>query len=283
MPVMKLKHLPFWLIAPSAIFLIVLFVWPLAETALMAFRSPQGQWTDAYVLKMLGDLNFSRAMKNTLMLVVVVVPLQIILALAMAMMLQNMTRGRMGYLYVWTIPLGISDLAAGLAWLAIFTDRGYLNSLLGMFGASPVSWLSYENSALLFLCVVVAEIWRATSIVLVILVAGVQLIPKEYNEAAEVFGAGPWTRFRRITLPLIKPSLQTALILRTVMAFEVFAVVYALSGRDFPVLVGEAYNWQGPFQNTHVASAYALLILLISMACTLFYLRALRVRRETLA
>ncbi len=281
---MKLKHLPFWLIAPSAIFLIVLFLWPLAETALMAFRSPQGQWTDAYVLKMLGDLNFSRAMKNTLMLVVVVVPLQIILALAMAMMLQNMTRGRMGYLYVWTIPLGISDLAAGLAWLAIFTDRGYLNSLLGMMGVSgPVSWLSYENPALLFLCVVVAEIWRATSIVLVILVAGVQLIPKEYNEAAEVFGAGPWTRFRRITLPLIKPSLQTALILRTVMAFEVFAVVYALSGRDFPVLVGEAYNWQGPFQNTHVASAYALLILLISMACTLFYLRALRVRRETLA
>jgi ABC-type molybdate transport system permease subunit len=172
---------------------------------------------------------------------------------------------------------------AVLAWLAIFTDRGYLNSLLGMFGASPVSWLSYENPAMLFLCVVIAEIWRATSIVLVILVAGVQLIPKEYNEAAEVFGAGPWTRFRRITLPLIKPSLQTALILRTVMAFEVFAVVYALSGRDFPVLVGEAYNWQGPFQNTHVASAYALLILLISMACTLFYLRALRVRRETLA
>ena len=281
---MKPSRLPYWLIAPSAIFLIVLFVWPLLETGLMAFRSPQGQWTDAYVLKMWGDLNFSRAMKNTLMLVAVVVPLQIILALAMAMMLQNMQRGRMGFLYVWTIPLGISDLAAGLAWLAIFTDRGYLNSLLGMLGASgPVSWLSYENPALLFACVVIAEIWRATSIVLVILVAGVQLIPKEYNEAAEVFGAGPWTRFRRITLPLIKPSLQTALILRTVMAFEVFAVVYALSGRDFPVLVGEAYNWQGPFQNTHVASVYALLILLISMACTLFYLRALQVRRETLA
>lgn len=281
---MKQSRLPYWLIAPSAIFLIVLFVWPLLETGLMAFRSPQGPWTDAYVLKMWGDLNFSRAMKNTLMLVAVVVPLQMVLALAMAMMLQNMQRGRMGFLYVWTIPLGISDLAAGLAWLAIFTDRGYLNSLLGMLGVSgPVSWLSYENPMLLFACVVIAEIWRATSIVLVILVAGVQLIPKEYNEAAEVFGAGPWTRFRRITLPLIKPSLQTALILRTVMAFEVFAVVYALSGRDFPVLVGEAYNWQGPFQNTHVASAYALLILLVSMACTLFYLRALRVRRETLA
>ena len=65
---MKPSRLPYGLIAPSAIFLIVLFVWPLVETGLMAFRSPQGQWTDAYVLKMWGDLNFSRAMKNTLML-----------------------------------------------------------------------------------------------------------------------------------------------------------------------------------------------------------------------
>jgi multiple sugar transport system permease protein len=131
--------------------------------------------------------------------------------------------------------------------------------------------------------VIVAEIWRATAIVLVILVAGVQLIPKEYNEAAEVFGAGRWQRFFKVTLPLLKPSLQSALILRTVLAFEVFAVVYALAGRDLPVLVGEAYNWQAQYQNTHVASAYALFILFVSIASTVIYLRVLRVRKETLA
>jgi multiple sugar transport system permease protein len=147
----------------------------------------------------------------------------------------------------------------------------------------PGSWLSASNPVALLVCVILAEIWRATSIVLVILVAGVQLIPKEYNEAAEVFGATPWTRFIKITLPLLKPSLQSALILRTVLAFEVFAVVYALAGRDFPVLVGEAYNWQGAYQNTHVASVYALFILVISMLSTLVYLKFLRVRRETLS
>jgi multiple sugar transport system permease protein len=68
-----------------------------------------------------------------------------------------------------------------------------------------------------------------------------------------------------------------------VLAFEVFAVVYALAGRDLPVLVGEAYNWQGAYQNTHVASAYALFILGVSILSTLVYLRVLRVRRETLA
>ena len=276
---------PYVLIAPSVVFLLVLFIWPLAETALMALRTPEGAWTGQYIAKMTSDLNFGVALKNTLILVAIVVPLQMVVALAMAMMLQNIGRGRMALLYIWTIPLGVSDLAAGLAWLAIFNDRGYFNSLLASLGliSGPTSWLSYNNPVALFVCVIVAEIWRATAIVLVILVAGVQLIPKEYNEAAEVFGAGPWTRFRRITLPLLKPSLQSALILRTVLAFEVFAVVYALAGRDLPVLVGEAYNWQGAYQNTHVASAYALFILLVSIGSTLVYLRLLRVRRETLS
>jgi multiple sugar transport system permease protein len=217
--------------------------------------------------------------------VAVVVPLQMALALAMAMLLQKVPRGRMLHLYVWTLPLGISDLAAGIVWLAILTDRGYLNTALLALGVidGPTAWLSIRAPLALFTCVVVAEIWRATAIVLVILVAGVQLIPKEYGEAADVFGANPWQRFIRVTLPLLKPSIQSALILRTVLAFEVFAVVYALAGRDLPVLVGEAYNWQTQYQNTQVASAYALFILLVSIGATLLWLRLLRVRRETLA
>jgi multiple sugar transport system permease protein len=263
----------------------LLFLWPLAETVLMAFVTPQGAGTTEYLRKMAGDLNFGLALRNTLILVAIIVPLQVAIALALAMMLQKIERGRMTHLYIWTIPLGISDLAAGIVWLAILTDRGYLNSVLNLLGVldGPTTWLSIRTPVALFVCVIVAEIWRATAIVLVILVAGVQLIPKEYNEAAEVFGAGRWQRFFKITLPLLKPSLQSALILRTVLAFEVFAVVYALAGRDLPVLVGEAYNWQAQYQNTRVASAYALFILLVSIGSTLIYLRALRVRKETLA
>ena len=134
----------------------------------------------------------------------------------------------------------------------------------------------------LFVAIVLGEVWRATAIVLVILIAGLQLIPKEFSEAAEIFGAKPWTRFRRITLPLLKPSLQSALILRTVLAFEVFAVVYALGGRNFPVLAGEAYTWQNDNQNYGVAAAYAVLIMAISLAATAVYLRVLRTRPEQL-
>jgi multiple sugar transport system permease protein len=279
------SRLPYLLIAPSVVFLAVLFAWPLAETALLAFRTDDGEFTTRYLARMVGDLNFGPALQNTLALVAVVVPLQVMLALGLALLLQKLPQGRMGFLYVWTIPLGVSDLAAGLAWLAILTDRGFFNAALLSLGwvDGPVTWLTYQQPLALFVCVVLAEIWRATAIVLVILLAGIQAIPKEYHEAAEVFGAKPWTRFCKITLPLLRPSLQSALILRTVLAFEVFAVVYALAGRDFPVLVGEAYNWQGAYQNSHVASAYALLILALSIGSTVLILRLLRVNREALA
>ena len=282
---MRERAIPYLLLAPSAVFLLVLFVWPLAEAILIAFTDDAGVWSLRNFREMADDLNFGDAVKNTVLLVIVVVPLQLVLALALASLLGNIRRGRDIHLYVWTIPLGISDLAAGIVWLAIMSERGYVNTALQAMGLidGPASWLSYETPWVLFAAVVVAEVWRATAIVLVIVVAGMQLIPKEYGEAAEVFGATPWQRFVKVTLPALKPSLQTALILRTILAFEVFAVVVALGGRNLPVLVGEAYAWQNDYQKSGVASAYAVLILAISLAVTFFYLRVLRVREETLA
>ncbi|MFC7553438.1 carbohydrate ABC transporter permease [Pseudoroseomonas wenyumeiae] len=92
--------------------------------------------------------------------------------------------------------------------------------------------------------------------------------------------APPWQRFWRVTLPLLRPSLQTALILRTVLAFEMFAMALALGGRNFPVLVSEAFNWQYGNQDYGVAASYAVLVMAISIAATLIYLVALRVPAE---
>ena len=275
--------MPYALVAPSVIFLGALFIVPLVQTIWLSVATEGGPSLANY-RRMAGDLNFSAAIRNTFLLTLVVVPLQIALALLMATMVGKLEKGRDLVLWVWTIPLGVSDLAAGLVWLAILQNSGYLNSALYGLGiiSGQVSWLSQETPVTLFIAIALAEIWRATAIVLVILVAGFQLIPKEYGEAAEVFGAKPWTRFTRITLPLLKPSLQSALILRTVLAFEVFAVVYALGGRNFPVLVGEAYTWQNENQNYGVAAAYAVLIMAISLAATAIYLKALRVRPEQL-
>jgi multiple sugar transport system permease protein len=274
---------PYALIAPSVAFLAALFLVPLGQTIWLSVSSGDGLSLANYE-RMAGDLNFGLAIRNTFLLTLVVVPIQLALALTMAVMVSKLEKGRDLALWILTIPLGISDLAAGLAWLSILQNSGYLNSALYGLGViqGPVGWLSQETPWALFLAIVLAEVWRATAIVLVILIAGFQLIPKEFSEAAEIFGARPWTRFRKITLPLLKPSIQSALILRTVLAFEVFAVVYALGGRNFPVLAGEAYTWQNENQNYGVAAAYAVLIMAISLAATAVYLRALKVDPEQL-
>jgi multiple sugar transport system permease protein len=275
------RWLPYALIAPATIFLAAFFIVPLVQTIALSFDGGSAGWLGNYK-RMAGDLNFTLSLRNTFLLVLVVVPLQVILALAMGLMLQKMQRGRDTVLWIWTIPLGISDLAAGLVWLALMQNSGYLNTALFHLGLieGPTAWLNAETPGSLFVAIVLAETWRATAVVLIILVSGMQLIPKEYGEAADVFGARPVQKFFKITLPLLKPSLQSALILRTVLAFEVFAVVYALGGRNFPVLVGEAYTWQHENQNYGVAAAYAVLVMVISLAATLVYLKALRVKPE---
>jgi multiple sugar transport system permease protein len=275
---------PFLLIAPATLFLCVLFIVPLVQTIALAFRA-DGTFSLANFSAMAGDINFNDSIINTFEVILLAVPLQLLLALVMAMMLRHIDRGREVVLWIWSIPLGISDLAAGLVWLAILTDRGYLNTILFHLGIinGPQAWLTYETPTALLFAIVVAELWRATAIVLVIVAAGVQLVPKEYGEAADVFGASPWQRFRRITLPLLRPSIQTALILRTVLAFEMFATVMALGGTNFPVLMSEAFNAQYFQQNYGVAAAFAVLVMVFSLASTAVYLRLLRTPPEQLA
>jgi multiple sugar transport system permease protein len=116
---------------------------------------------------------------------------------------------------------------------------------------------------------------------MIIVVSGLQAISQEVLEAAELFGANLWQRVRHIILPLLKPSLQVALILRTILALQVFAVVIALSGGDVvTVLANETYRQYYDFRNPNVAAAYAGLILLMSMVSAIVYLRLVRTQEE---
>ncbi len=274
---MNSKTLPYLLLAPATIFLVVFFLWPFLQIAWLAFTT-EGGFTMQHFQTMTSNWKFWPTFWNTIILAAIVVPLQLVMALAMAQVVAKLNTARNTILYIFTIPLGLSDLAAGIIWLAIFEQSGFLNSMLVGLGIveRPVLFLGYQNLWIIFVAVILAELWRATAIVMVILVSGMGLIPKEYYEAAEVFGAGPWKRFVKVTLPMLKPSIQTALILRTIAAFEVFAVVVALGGTTLPVLVGETFNWQFALNDRNVAAAFALVILAISIAATLVFLRVLR-------
>ena len=275
---MNPRLLPYILILPVTLFLCLFFLYPFVLVAQQAFRTVAGFTLDNF-REVVNYWKFPISLRNTMLLAAIVVPVQLALSLLMATMVSKMKKGRDIVLYIWTIPLGISDLAAGIIWLAIFEQSGFLSSMMVGLGVAdgPANFLSYQSPVTVFVAIALAEIWRATAIMLVILVAGIGLIPKEYYEAAEVFGASPWKRFLKVTLPLLRPSLQTALILRVVLAFEVFAVVMALGGTLFPVLMSEIYAYQFDLLNSGAAAALALIVLGISIVFTLIILRALRV------
>ena len=279
------QFLPFALLLPSIAFLALLILVPMVQALFLAVVAESGGFTLEHFQRMLADVNFSDAWRNTILLLLLIVPLQIALALAMALLVNSRFRGHGWFLYIYAIPLAISDLAAGILWLAVFTERGYLNSTLQNAGviAQPVLFLSFENFAGILTAIVVAETWRATAIVLIILIAGLQLIPRDFFEAADLFGADRIRRTIHVVLPLLRPSLQSALIIRTIFAFQTFAVVFALAGRNMPVLAGEAYTWYATSRNEHVAAAYAVLLLGLTIIVTVVYLRVLGLRDAEVA
>jgi multiple sugar transport system permease protein len=279
------EGLPYWLILPAVAYLILFFGWPMVEAFELAFRQ-EGHWTLGAFRTMVDDFRFEEALRTTLILIGVIIPLQFALALGMALVVSAHLRFRSIFLYIFLLPLAISDLAAGIVWSAIFTERGYLNTILQHLGIGnpdiPHIWLDPSNQAVLIGTIVVAEIWRSTALIMIILVAGLQGIPKEFNEAAEVFGASWWQRLRAVTLPMLKPSIQVALLLRIVLAFEVFSTVIAIAGEGTTVLAAEAYRWENTNQDENVAAAYATLILVLTVVSAIFILRLLRTKKEQL-
>jgi len=262
----------------------VFFVYPMGQALVLSVRGAGGELTLRHFQAMVTDTYFWDALRNSVVLTAIIIPIQLALALVIALAVNTRFRGHTWFLFVCAVPLGISDLAAGLIWLSVLTERGYLNAFLQALGVvvEPITFLSFEHPSWLYAAIIATEVWRATAIVMIVLIAGLQLIPRDYFEAADVFGATGWRKLRYVTLPLLRPALQTALIIRTILAFQLFATVIALAGRIVPVLAGEAYFQYSLYRNPSVASAYAVLIMGLSMAVIAAYLRLLRTREEEL-
>ena len=281
----RLGWAPYALLAPSLVYLAVFFALPMVNAFGLAFQGDASGYSVEPVRRMLGDGRFGDALSTTLLLVVIIVPIQFVVAMSMALVVNARLKGTDLWLYIFALPLGISELAAGIVWFSIFTEQGWLNSLLIRLDLidRPFIFLNYQRPVLLILTIVVAEAWRATSIIMVILVAGLQGIPRDYLEAADVFGATPWQRVRHVILPLLRPSIRVALILRTILAFQVFATVIALAGSATNVLAGEAYRWYQNLRDPRVAAAYATLILVLSVVSTVLFLLLLPTEEDRAA
>jgi multiple sugar transport system permease protein len=277
------EGLPYWLILPTVAYLALFFVWPMIQAFELSVRVG-GVWTIAPFREMYHDIRFGQSVRFTLIFIAIIVPIQFVLALTMALVANSRIRGRTIFLFIFILPLGVSDLAAGLVWSSVFTQHGYLNTILQDLGIrnTPYIWINPQHQTQLIGEVIAAEVWRSTALITVILIAGLQSIPKEYGEAAEVFGAGFFSRLRTVTLPMLKPAIQVALLLRIVFAFEVFATVLAITGQGTSTLALQAWQWQTSYLNPHVAAAYATVILVFSIVAAGAVMLLIRTRREQL-
>ncbi len=276
------KYIPYLLLLPTLAYMLFFIGYPLAEGIKLAFFNERGEFTLENVNYMLNGPGsmFWDALKYTLLLAAVIIPVQVSIAFGLALLFNMKFPGRNAAVYTVILPLTISDVAAGLIWYVMLSPYGFFNKLLLNTGiiSHPIQFFGYQYRDMEFLAIVITEVWRATAIVFVILFAGLQMISPEYYEAAEVFGANTWQRFRYIVLPLLLPSLQAALIIRTLFAFQIFGVVWALAGRDIPVLAGEAYWAQTELHKPGVASIYALIIAGLSMTIGTLYIKFFKAR-----
>lgn len=276
----RTPSLPILLILPSLVYALVFFVYPLGQGVMLAFTTPAGELTLTNFARITKEIHFWDAIVNTLLLTAVVVPIQLVLALTISFLVNTKLFGSSKFLYICVIPIGISEIAAGIVWFSIFTGRGYLNTLLFELGLieRPLLFLGLGVPERIFIAIMMAEVWRATAIMVILLIAGLQMISKDYMDAADVFGASGLQKLRHVTLPLLLPTIKVALIIRTMFAFQVFGTVIVLAGRLFPVLASEAYTVQFFLRDTHIASTYGFIIMALSSAFVLLYLRLFRTR-----
>lgn len=269
--------LPYLLILPAFAYLMFFVGYPLIQALYLAFTK-NGAFSLDTVRRTVGDYYFWSAFKYTIALGAVIVPVQVALAVVLALLLNKAFKGKDMAIYALVIPLTISDVAAGLIWYSMLSPYGFLNKLLMNIGltSQPIYFFGYQFRSREFLAIVLAEVWRATSIVFVIILAGLQMISREYLEAAEVFGASYWTKLRKIVLPLLKPSIQSALIIRTLFAMQIFGIVWILAGRDIPVLAGEGFYQLTEIKDYGVASIYALVIAGLSLILGALYVKFLK-------
>src|SRR5271167_3111465 len=226
------QRLAFILVAPAAILMLAVTAYPIGyavwlslqrndlatprDTAFIGLGNYQTILTDRY---------WWTALAVTLAITVASVSIEFVLGLALALAMHRTLIGRGLVRTAVLIPYGIVTVAASYSWYYAWTPgTGYLANLLPH-GSAP---LTHQLSSLGV--VVIAEVWKTTPFMSLLLLAGLALVPADLLKAAEIDGAGAWRRLRKITLPLIKPAILVALLFRTLDAFRIFDNIYVLTG-----------------------------------------------------
>ena len=230
---------------------------------------------DNYLL-VLQDHDFWNATRNTVLITLITVPGALVVGLGLALLANLPFRRqwpvRLALLLPWALPLAFAGLI--FAWF-FHSEYGVVNDLVGrVSGASPRMWLLEPVWAFTAICVTI--IWKTSSFMALILLAGLQMIPRSLYEAAEVDGASRWQQFWQITIPMLMPSIIVALIFRTITALQTFDIPYTMTrggpGNSTETLAMLIHKTTIDYLDVGYGSTLAVFMFLLSLVVTGFYL-----------
>lgn len=232
------RRIGWWLITPALLVLVLVFAYPIGRAFwLSLFEQNLGTELTAEFnglgnyARLFGDGRFWRSLWNTSIFTVVSIVLELILGMAIALVLDKSFRGRGLVRTAALIPWALPTAVMGLAWAWIFNDQfGVVNDILGRIGliSEPITWLGDPFRAMLAL--IIADVWKTTPFIAIILLAGLQSISSDLYEAHSIDGANPVQSFFQITLPLLAPQILIALLFRFAQAFGIFDLVQVMTG-----------------------------------------------------
>jgi len=289
---MKEANLAFLFIAPTLLIVGVVFVWPVLYSLWLSFNrynldvspTPSFAWLHNYALIFTDPLYRADVLSTTgrtVLFTVISVPIELVFGLAFALLLNEEFRGRNIFRSVMIVPYAMLTISNGLIWDYILDPTyGVLNVILQRWGliTNYQNWLGSPTGAMAW--VIVADVWKSTPFMVIILLAALQTFPGNMYKAAEVDGAGAWQRFWRVTLPMLRPAILVALILRTLGAFRIYDIIYVLTGGGpaNATNVLSYYVYEQAFIDFHIgyASAVAYLTTIAMALIIIAYLWILR-------
>lgn len=271
-----------WLcLLPAILYAGVFLVFPVIYSLILSFQ----KWTLYGAQEFIGLENYRRlfeddvfwlSLKNAGRYAIWFVPLSIITALLVAILLNQKIRGIKAYRTAYFVPVVSSGVAVAVVWSFLFdTHYGLINDWIGRIGLPRIGWLTDPKYAMA--SVIIFSIWRGLGSNVVIYLAALQGVPSHLYEAAEIDGAGPWAKFRYITLPMVSPTTFFMLIMGLIGAFQVFEQIMIMTGggpmRSTYVVYMYMYDYAFRYNEMGYASAVGYIMAIIIFALTIINMK----------
>jgi multiple sugar transport system permease protein len=272
------------MVLPTLIIVLLIAAGPIAYAIYLSlWRILPGQWTfvglDNYAT-LFADPEFYTALFNTAVFTIASVAGEFILGLSIALVLNRGFVGQGAARAIAIVPWAFPTVVSGIMWRLMYTDQvgifAYIADSLGLVDGPILA-----NTTAVLIGAIIADIWKTTPFVALLLLAGLQVISLDVYEAARVDGATKWQQFTRVTLPLLKPAIMVALLFRTLDAWRVYDLFWALTDRSLDSLSVYTFKFVRISQlNLSVGNAAAVFVFVSSLVIAAVFIKVLGTRAQ---